>query len=154
MSSTACSADQGPAVDHELDGVQRGLVAVEQVEPLGSVAGDLAAQLGADGSAGTGHEHPAPGEVAGDLVDADVDLVAAEQVLEVDVADVGDVHLAVDDPGQRREHLDRHVGSVGVLDDPPHGARRDAGDRDDDDLRARLGHGSGQVLAAPDHGDP
>ena len=72
--------EQRPAVDRQLHGVQRGLVAVEHDQLGRAEPVDLAAQLRADRAAGAGDQHPLAGEVAGDGVDVGVDLVAAEEV--------------------------------------------------------------------------
>ena len=52
--------EQRPAVDRELDGVQRGLVAVEHHQLGRLEAVDLAAELGADGAAGAGDQDRRP----------------------------------------------------------------------------------------------
>ena len=59
---------------------------VEQHERAGVHAGDLAAQLGADRAAGAGHEHAAAGQVAADGLDLHPHRVAAQDVLDLDVA--------------------------------------------------------------------
>ena len=97
--------EQGPPVDRELHGVQRRLVAVEHHQLGGLEAVDLAAQLGADRAAGAGHQHPTPGEIAGDRGDVGVELVATEHVGEVDVAEVADADVVVKQLGGSRQHL-------------------------------------------------
>ncbi len=145
--------EQRAAVEHELHGVQRRLVSVEEVELRRAVPRDLPAELGADRAAGAGDEDRAAGEVAGDVLDVDVDLVPAEQVGDVDVADVGDLHLAVHDLRQRRQHLDAHARGVGVLDDAAHRAGGGTRDRDDDGAGTGLGDRLDHLVAGTEHGD-
>ena len=133
-SCTACRADSS----------RSSMISSAGLEPR-----DLAAQLGADRAAGAGDEHPLAGEVAGDRVEVGVDLVAPEQVGDVDVADVGDRGAAgLEQLAGAREHLDveptRGRSAADLAD------RLRAGARDGDDRRggaglvadARQGHGS------------
>jgi len=75
-------------VSRQLGGLQAGLVAVEQVELLGAEAGDLAGELGADGPAGAGDQDRASGDLFGDDGGVQGDRAAAQEVFEVDVAQV------------------------------------------------------------------
>ena len=89
-STTSSESSSARPSQRQLHGVQGGLVAVEHDQLGRAEPVDLAAQLGADRAAGAGDEHPLAGQVAGDGVDVGVELVAAEQVGEVEVADVAD----------------------------------------------------------------
>ena len=72
--------------ERRLDLVERGLGDVEQHEPRGTEARDLAAQLGADRAAGAGHHDDAIAEPLGEARVVEHDRVAAEQVVELDGA--------------------------------------------------------------------
>ncbi len=78
------------AVDRQLDGVQCRLVPVEQHQLTGAVLVDLSSQLRADRATGSGDEHDPVGQVAGDLADVRRDLVASEQVGDIDLPDVAE----------------------------------------------------------------
>ena len=82
--------EQGPAVHEKLGAVQRRLVPVEHDQLAGAEAGDLAAQLRADGASRAGDQHAAVGEVPGDRLDVGVHLGAAQQVGQLDVAQVAE----------------------------------------------------------------
>ena len=86
--------EQRPTVDRQLHLVERALVAVEHDQLGGREAVELPAQLAADAAAGAGDEDASAGEVVGDRVDVGVDLMAAEQVLLGEVADVADADRA------------------------------------------------------------
>ena len=105
------------SAQRELDGVQGGLVAVEHHQLGGGEPVDLAAQLGPDRAAGAGDEHPPAGQVARDRLHVGVELVAAEQVGEVQVADVADADVVGEELGRRRQDLEVHPEVVrGVAD--------------------------------------
>ncbi len=69
---------------------------VKQQEFLGIEGGDLAAEFGADGTAGAGDEDDFVFEVTGDFVQVDVYFFSAEQVFDLDGADLTDGDFAVD----------------------------------------------------------
>ena len=62
---------------------------LDQHEPLGADARDLAAELRADRAAGARHEHHLPAEVGADAIDLHAHRLAAEDVLDLHLA-----HLA------------------------------------------------------------
>ena len=70
------------------DVVEQGLVAVEEQQATGLVASHLAGDLAADRAAGARHEHGGAAEVVADALGVDRRRLPAEQVAEVDVADV------------------------------------------------------------------
>src|SRR5699024_1479595 len=69
--------------------VQRGLVAVEHHQLARAEGGDLAAQLGADGSSGPGDQHDPAGQHLGDLAQVGDHRAAAQEILGPDLAQVG-----------------------------------------------------------------
>ena len=97
----------------QLDGVQRRLVAVEHHELGRAEVLHLAAQLGADRSAGAGDEHALGGEIAGDRVEVGADLAAAEQVGLGQRPDVADADASVEQLVDRGQdlHLQPGVGA-------------------------------------------
>ena len=123
--------EQGPPVDRQLDRVEGRLVAVEHHQLGRFEAVDLAAQLRADRAAGSGHQDATAGEVVGDRLDVGVELVAAQHVGQVDVADVADADVLGEQLGRRRQHLDVEPGLHGRAPHPADGLRVGAGDRDD-----------------------
>lgn len=76
--------------------MHRGLGVVEQHELLDSERRQLAAQLGTDRPGGAGHHDGLAAEVGDDLVHRDLDLLTAQQILDLDLADRLFLHLAVD----------------------------------------------------------
>jgi hypothetical protein len=81
--------EQGLAVDRQLGAVQPALVAVEHHQGRRAEPADLAAQLGADRPARTGDEHSLAGELVGDGPHVEVDRLAAQEVCDVEGAQVG-----------------------------------------------------------------
>jgi hypothetical protein len=107
---------------------------VDQHEHAGSHAGDLAAELGADGAAGAGDHHHLAAEVGADAVDVHPDRLAAQDILHLDVTHLAD-DLAgaglqeLEDRGQRA-HGNTTV-AAGLDDLGPYGAGgRGDGDHD------------------------
>jgi len=109
------------ALVHELalDLEQGRLALVDEDQPLGPEAGDLAAELGADRAAGAGDEHRLVLEIRSARVEIDVDRLAAEDVLDLHRPDLRrEVGLAGDQLVQPRQRLDRHVVLPRDRDDP------------------------------------
>ena len=90
----------------QLESVQVGLVVVEQVERLGPETVDLAAQLAADRSARPGDQHPPAGDQRGGLLAHYVQLAAAEQIPDSDLAQVGKARIAFHGGQERRQEPD------------------------------------------------
>ena len=88
--------------ERRLDLVERGFGDVEQHEPRGTEARDLAAQLGADRPARAGHHHHAIAEPFAEARAVEHDGIAPEQVVELDVADRGEREPAADQVLVRR----------------------------------------------------
>ena len=84
--------------------------------------------------AGAGDQHPLAGEVAGDGLEVDVDLVATQEVGGGDVADVAGVDLAAEQLADRRQDLGPQTGDAGQL--------AQLGDQ----LGAGAGHGDEQAV--------
>ena len=124
--------EQGTPLDGELETVQRRLVPVEH-DHLGRVeAGDLPAQLGSDGPAGTRDQHPATGQVVGHAGDVGLDRLPAEEVGDLDVAHVLDLHVRrIAQVVHARQHLEleRRLARAGV--EAAYEPRRRARDRQD-----------------------
>ena len=72
------------------DLVEVGLVVVEEDEQGRLVRGDLGGDLGPDRSTGTGDQDPAGRDRGQDAVAVGDDLLATEQVVDLQVADVAD----------------------------------------------------------------
>ena len=99
----------------EAEVVHRGLAVVEQHELLRAERGELAAELRADRAGRSGHHHGLPAEVLDDRVHVEPDLVAAQKVLDLDLAD-GRLHdLAVDDLVDARRHEHLHLALLAVV---------------------------------------
>ena len=132
--------EQRTTVDRQLDRMEGGLVAVQHHQLGRTVPVDLAAQLRADRAARAGDQDPAPGQVAGDGADVGVELVAAEDVGEVDVTQVADPDVVGQQLAAGGEHLDRRPRSLRLPPQPRHQLGGRAGDRDDHDLGTGRGH--------------
>lgn len=105
-------ADEGHEVQlrvlHEellLDAVRVVLIDVEDNKLLRLVAGDLTAELGADGSATAGDEDGLPLDHAEDFFVVDLDRFTAEEVEDVDVAKLADADFAVHELVDARDGL-------------------------------------------------
>ena len=90
------TGQQCGAFEPELRGVQTGFVPVGHDQPGRVEAEDLAAQLRADGTTGTGDEDDFARDRRGDVVDIGRDRLTADEVFEADVAEsavaqVGDI---------------------------------------------------------------
>ena len=114
-----------------LDLEQRPLGVVDEDQPRRPDARDLAAELRADRAAGAGDEHGVALEVRGDLVEVDLDLLAAEHVLDLDGTDLaGEVEVSRDQLVEPRQRLDPDPQLLRRLDDPPAHVARDGRHRD------------------------
>ena len=92
---------------HDLE--EEAVVAVEQEQARRAVLRDLAGDLAADRAAGAGDEDDGAFEVVGDVARVDGRVLAAEEVGEVEVAQVVEQRLAVG-VGRAGEHLHLRVG--------------------------------------------
>ena len=137
----------------QLQGVQRGLVAVEHQQLLRIEAHQLAAQLRPDRPAGTRDQHPLAPQVVRARLDVGVHRVATQQVRDVDVAQVPEAHPALEDALEARKDLHLHPeGQCGLRDVAEQlGARR--GDGDDQDLGSGPLDRSLQGGPVAEHGD-
>ncbi len=106
---------------------------VEQDEALGRHARDLPAQLGADRAAGAGDEHGLVVQVGPDALELHPHGLAAEDVLDADLADLPhDGRAAAEELEDRRRRADGDRADATRGDDTlAHGARR-RWDGDDD----------------------
>ena len=124
-----------------IDQVQRVLRPLDQDESPRLLEDDLPAKLAADRPAGPGHHHAFSGDVAAHQVGVGSDLVAAQKLLDLDVAQIVDRDLPEGDLGNARKHPDPDVGSSDpkALDDlaPRRPARRGQGKEDLVDILER-----------------
>ena len=152
--------------------VEGELAELEQDETAGAKAGNLAAQLGADRAARTGHHHGAAADQAGDGVFVELHRLTAQHVFGLDVAHAVDAGAAFaqligrghghhGQAGGRRQrqhalalllggrrHRQDQVGHVGQI--GPVGQQvESAPDRDACDAAAML---AGVVIEQADHG--
>ena len=108
---------------------------VDQHEPPRAHPGDLAAQLGADRAAGAGHHHDLAGQVGADALELLADGLAAEHVLDADLAQLaGDAQLARPVAQQlehRRHRAHRDPAVATRRDDAPAQLARRRRDGDD-----------------------
>ena len=115
-----------------LDVVGVVLIDVEDNQAAGVVGGNLAAQLAADGAAAAGDQDRLALDVAGDLVQIDLDAVAAQQVLDLHIADLLNVHAARGNVRQGRDHLGLTAGLLADFENLALLLRRRRGDGEDD----------------------
>ena len=97
----------------EAEGVHRGLGVVEEHELLHTEAGQLPAELGADGAGRAGHHDHLILEVRLDGVHRNLDFLAAQQVLDLDVSHLQVWRRGARDLIHRRsdEHLHAPLGA-------------------------------------------
>ena len=122
-----------------------GLIVVEQQKRLRLAYEHLTRDLRADRSAGTGDQDAATGEHGPDSVEIGDDLLAAEEVLDLDVADVAQRHTA---PHRRRDagdDLERDVGLLGCGCGATHGLLRRVGHREHGEVRPRAFDHLGEI---------
>ena len=135
-----------------LDLEQVVLGVVEQDQPRGPHARDLAAQLGADRAAGAGDHHDAPGEVAADALDLHAHRLAPQHVLDVHLA-----HLAQQPPagaqqlehGRHRPH--RHAALTARADHLGAQRARRRRDRDEDLVGLDVVEHAAELPGRPEH---
>ena len=95
--------------------VQVGLVVVEEDE-LGGLERRPGARSRSRSSRRPGDEHSLPATSIADRFEVGDDLLAAEEVLDAQVADVLQRHRAGDDVGDAGQHVQRDTGGLGGLD--------------------------------------
>lgn len=134
-----------------LDGVGIVLVYVKDDEGLGVAGCDLAAELGADGAAATRDEDGPSLEAFVDLREVHGDLVAAEEVFDLHVTELGDADLAVDQLVDAGEGLHGYARVVADTEDVLAGPWRGRGDGEDDGGDVVLGHELGDLVAPSLH---
>ena len=114
--------DFGPfLLDFQADVVQRGFGRVNQDELEGIEHRNLPHDFTADGAGGARDEHPLPFQVGGNLLQVDLDGVAAQEVLDLDFLDGALLEGSLPIIGHLRRHedldalLQETVRQVGVL---------------------------------------
>ena len=134
--------------------MESALVPVEHDELCRRVPMDLLAEFAADAAARPGDEHTFAGEIAGDLVDVRLDLVAPEKVGLGQITDVARAHpVAPEELVNRGEDLHSEAGLAGEVGDLADHLRRCRGDGDEKTRGIRLGAGALHVVARSQHGD-
>jgi len=93
--------EEGVAVEVELCAVEAGLVAVQEDQLARAEVVHLPGDLRSDGATGPGDEHHLALEIPGDLLEVRSHLATAEEVLDVHLAHLAELHLALDDLGDR-----------------------------------------------------
>ena len=96
----------------ELQPVQVELVVIEHVQRGRTEVVDLAAELAADGPAGTGHQDAAPGDHRARRRTYDVHLVTTEQRVDANAAQIRDAHIAFECGNERRQEADQQTDGV------------------------------------------
>ncbi len=125
-------------VQRPLDLEQVVLGVVDQHQPVRREAADLAAQLRADGAAGTRDQHRAAGQVAADRGEVELHGRAAQHVLHLHRAQaLEQVEVAVEQLVDARHRLDRHAAAAADVDDALADARLRARHGDHDLVRRR-----------------
>src|SRR5690606_7763732 len=114
-------------------------------------AADLAAQLGADAAAGSGDHHRAPPDPARDLALLELHRLAPEQVLDREVADARQVHLAADDLVDPGDDLGGEPLGPAEIADPADRLGRRVGDGDERLADLHAGADPAQLLGGPEH---
>ena len=137
-----------------LDLEQRRLRVVDEDQPRRPHARDLAAELGADGAAGPRDEDGVTREVGADLAHVDLDLLAAEHVLDLHRPDLRELHVAGDQLVEARKRLDRNVRRLRRLDDARAHLTRGRRDRDQQLVGRVLAHDPRQVRGRPETRTP
>ena len=91
--------------------VERAFGAIEQQQPAGVEAGDLAHQLGTDRATCARHENDFTRELGRDVLHVELDRWPPQQVFHLDVADLIDLRLVGrQEVDLRRQDLDRDTG--------------------------------------------
>ena len=123
--------DAGVAPGHlEVREVERAFRPLEQHQALRPVGGDLARQLRADGPGPTGDEDGLAREVALHLREVELDGLAPQQVLDLDVAHLGDRGPAGEQVVERGDDLELDARLAAAVHDAPRLLGRRGTDRD------------------------
>lgn len=106
------SQDVGPlTAHHESHVVHRRLGLVNEQKVTGTVGGYLPHHLGADAASCTGNHHDAIGDETRGGFHVNLNLVARQEILDVDRSEVGDAQLTLSVPlASLRAHEDAHSG--------------------------------------------
>ena len=105
--------------DLVLDLVERGFRDIQQHDAARSLLQELTDELGSDGAAGAGDEDRLAARLARQEIGIGRNLVAAEKVVDLDGAQVGDAHAAGSDVLDRRQHLHLDGLVLQILEDAP-----------------------------------
>ena len=140
-----------PADELPVDVDERRLGVVHEDHARGRDRDDLPADLAADRAAGAGDEHRLAGEVRRDRGEVELHRLAAEQVLDLDRADLpGEIHAVVgDELVHARERLHDHVRLAAQGHDALVRLAARGRDRDDDLVGTGLPEQARQVIGRP-----
>src|SRR4029450_14052623 len=117
-------------------------------------AGTGAANLGADRPAGPGHQGPAAAQHGLDRLQVGVDLLAAQQGLDAQVADVAGADLAADGLVHAGQDLEGDLGLLAQGDDLAHQLAGGRGDGQQDDVDSERVDQPGDGRPGPPDGHP
>ena len=113
---------------------------------------DLTAELGADRAAGPGHQDALSAQVGRDQLQIELRGLSPEQVLDLHLSQVGDMHLAVLETREVGKDLESRRGVLADLHDLAHGLAARGGDRDEDVLDAQLLDETRNLVASAENG--
>ena len=127
---------------------------VDDDDALAADARDLAAQLGADRAAGARDQHGLVAAVGGDLLEIDLDLLAAEHVLDLNGADLpGQVDVAHDQLGEAGQRAHRDPLALGHRHDARAQSTRRRRDGDQQLVRLVVVQDARQLVGRAEHAD-
>jgi hypothetical protein len=111
------------------------------------------AELGTDRAAGAGDQHRAFAELLVHQLPVEGDRLAAEQVLDRDLAQLVGADVVVELVGQARDLAERQPGLVAQRDDAPHLRRARRGHGDHQQARGGLARDALEVVERAEHLD-
>ncbi len=133
---------------------QRELGALDEKNLRRLEARDLTRELRADGPAGPGDHHALSGQELAELRLVEEDGLAAQQILDLDVADARHLHLALENLVEARDDPHRDLDLAAQANDAKNLLAGNLGDRDDHLGDSELLDEARQVLARAQDPDP
>ena len=132
---------------------ERELGPLDEQELLRTETGDLPGELRADRAAGAGDHDALARQERPDLRLVEIDRLASQQVLDLDVAYARHVHLALEHVVEARDDPDAHLDLPADADQAQDLLPGDLGDRDHDLLDAEVPDEARKVLGRAEHAD-
>jgi len=123
----------------------------QQDQPLGPERRHLPAQFRPDGPPGACHEDDLAGQEVSDVLGIEFDGFAAEEVVDVDLAEAADVEMAFDEVGHAGHDAERQPLALADLDDASEFVAGGPRQGDDDFLGVLSPSDLGQVVHAAEH---